>query len=58
MAGGLKEQGTGERKGRGWEMKNRKMGGGQCQGLELTSTFLALPSNSQLPVPRRRNLKI
>lgn len=39
-------------------MKNRKMGAGQCQGLELTSTFLSLPSNSQLSVPHGRNLKI
>lgn len=39
-------------------MENRKMGAGQCQGLEVTSTFLSLPSNSQLSVPRRKNLKI
>lgn len=45
-----------------WGIESRKMGAGQCpglcQGLELTSIFLSLPSDSQLPVLPKKNLRI
>ena len=46
LAGGAERAGNGGRGSWGGAMGSRKIGAGQCPGLDVTSIFLSLPSDS------------